>query len=69
MIPSCVPASPFETPGQVLDAVAVAALAQLPDVDGLAEVMNVPGVLAGEPDLMAKLGAVEDLMVDGHAPG
>lgn len=69
MIPSCVPPSPFETPGQVLDAAAVAALAQLPDVHGLAEVMNVAGVLAGEPDLMAKLGAVEDLVVDGHAPG
>ncbi|MGE5762410.1 MAG: amidohydrolase family protein, partial [Mycobacterium leprae] len=69
MVPSCVPASPFGTPGRVLDAADVAALTELPGVEGLAEVMDVPAVLAGDPDVLAKLAAVQGRLIDGHAPG
>jgi adenine deaminase len=69
--PSCVPATPFETAGAVLDARAVEALLQRPDVGYLSEVMNFPGVLAGDADLCAKIDAALALgkPVDGHAPG
>jgi adenine deaminase len=69
MVPSCVPACPFGTPGQVLDAADVAALVQLAEVAGLAEVMDVPAVLAGDPEVLAKLAAADGRLVDGHAPG
>ncbi len=70
-IPSCVPATPFETAGATLDAAAVATLLDRPGVTHLAEVMNVPGVLAGDPDLLAKLAAarLRGKPIDGHAPG
>ena len=70
-VPSCVPATPFETAGATLDAVAVAALLDRPGVTHLAEVMNVPGVLGGDPDLIAKLAAARarGKPIDGHAPG
>jgi adenine deaminase len=69
--PSCVPATPFETAGATLDAAAVAALLDRPGVTHLAEVMNVPGVLGGDPDLLAKLAAARarSKPIDGHAPG
>lgn len=69
MVPSCVPASPFETPGAVLGPQMVAGLRREPGVSGLAEVMNVPGVLAGDPELLAKLAAFDGGLIDGHAPG
>ncbi len=70
-VPSCVPATPFETAGATLDVVAVAALLDRPGVTHLAEVMNVPGVLAGDPGLLAKLAAARarGKPIDGHAPG
>ncbi len=69
--PSCVPASPLETPGAVLGADQVAELLQEPKVLGLAEVMNFPGTIAGEPELLAKIRAAKLLKkaIDGHAPG
>ncbi|MZP30818.1 adenine deaminase [Heliobacterium undosum] len=72
MIPSCVPATPLETSGAVLDAEAVSRLFDVaPGAIGLAEVMNVPGVLAGDADLLQKIAAarLRGLPVDGHAPG
>ncbi len=69
--PSCVPATPFDTAGAVLDAAAVAELLTRADISHLAEMMNVPGVLSGDSEVMAKLDAAHrwDKPVDGHAPG
>ncbi len=69
--PSCVPATDRETAGAVLDAAAVAKLLARPEVRYLSEVMNYPGVLAGDPELLAKIAAAQRLgkVVDGHAPG
>ena len=69
--PSCVPATSFETAGATLDAAAVESLLQNPRIGYLSEVMNFPGVLNGDPELMAKIVAARQLgkPVDGHAPG
>lgn len=69
--PSCVPATPFETAGAHLDAQAVAELLDQPGIGYLSEMMNFPGVLGGDPEVMAKLAAARarGLPVDGHAPG
>ncbi len=55
--PSCVPATPFETAGAHLDAQAVAELLDQPGIGYLSEMMNFPGVLGGDPEVMAKLAA------------
>jgi len=69
--PSCVPATSFETAGAVLDAKMVSALLNRPDISHLSEMMNVPGVLSGDADILAKLEAAwkHGKPVDGHAPG
>jgi adenine deaminase len=69
--PSCVPATNFETAGARLDAGAVSELLASDRVAYLSEVMNVPGVLNGDADLLAKIAAAKRLgkPIDGHAPG
>ncbi|AXJ01075.1 Adenine deaminase [Cyclonatronum proteinivorum] len=69
--PSCVPATGFETAGAVLDTAAVRELLAQPDIYYLAEMMNWPGVLCKDPEVMAKIEAARELgkPVDGHAPG
>ena len=69
--PSCVPATPFETAGAELGPDAVAALLDRPDVPYLSEMMNVPGAIERDPDVMAKIEAAQarGKPVDGHAPG
>jgi adenine deaminase len=69
--PSCVPATGFETAGATLDVDAVAALLARPEIGYLSEVMNWPGVLAGDPEVLGKIAAARGLgkPVDGHAPG
>ncbi len=71
VVPSCVPAAPRETSGAILDAAAVAPALAWPGVVGLGEMMNFPGVLAADPDVLAKLAAARalGLPIDGHAPG
>ncbi|MEN8374716.1 MAG: adenine deaminase [Gemmatimonadota bacterium] len=69
MASSCVPATHMETAGARLEAEDLAPLLGVPGVLGLAEVMNFPGVVAGDAGLMAKLDAADGLIVDGHAPG
>lgn len=69
MAPSCVPATPLETAGAELDAEALQALRRHPRILGLAEVMNFPGVVQGEPDILDKLGYFRGKIIDGHAPG
>lgn len=69
--PSCVPATTFETAGATLDATAVARLLAEDEIGYLAEMMNFPGVLQADEEVMAKLAAAQRLgkPVDGHAPG
>lgn len=67
MLPSCVPASPFESAKAVLASSDLGPLLAHAKVLGMGEMMNFPGVLTQDPEVMAKLGFA-DLLVDGHAP-
>lgn len=69
MLPSCVPATPMETAGAVLEAEDLAPLLAEEAVVGLGEVMNFPGVIAGDAAVMAKIAVCTGLPIDGHAPG
>jgi adenine deaminase len=69
--PSCVPATIFETAGANLNAGDVAKLLQRDEIKYLTEMMNFPGVLNNDPEVMAKIAASHKAgkPVDGHAPG
>ncbi len=69
--PSCVPATGFETAGASLGPEEVEALLARKEIHYLSEMMNFPGVLAEDPEVMAKLQAAKKLgkPIDGHAPG
>ena len=69
--PSCVPATTFETAGAVIDVQDVRKLLALKEIGYLAEMMNFPGVLHQNPDVMAKIALANafNKPVDGHAPG
>ena len=71
MISSCVPASSFESPLRTLLAEDLLPLLTENRVLGLAEMMNMPGVLHGDEQVLAKITATlqRGLVVDGHAPG
>jgi adenine deaminase len=72
MVSSCVPASVFESSAETVTAEDIARfLAQEPQALGVAEMMNFPAVVAGDPDALAKVEAARRLgrHVDGHAPG
>lgn len=73
MVPSCVPStspeSELESSGSVLLAPDLAAFVDRKRVLGLAEMMNWPGLLQGDEDVMAKLVAFQNLRRDGHCPG
>jgi adenine deaminase len=72
MVPSCVPASRFESSGATVTAAEIDEfLRERADVIGLAEVMDFPGVVAGDPVVLAKLAAAKAAggHLDGHAPG
>lgn len=69
MVPSSVPATAMETSGAVLDAETVAALLKIhPEFLGLGELMNVPGILEGDPEILAKIEAARGCFLDGHFP-
>ncbi|MBR5882091.1 MAG: adenine deaminase [Mailhella sp.] len=70
MLSSCVPALPVEDAGATLEAADLAPLLSDPDVGGLAEMMNVPGILGGAPDVLEKVAAAQAAgkVIDGHAP-
>jgi adenine deaminase len=65
---SCVPATELETSGARIEAGDLLRFRDHPKVIGLAEFMNVPGVLAADPGCLAKLEAFADRHIDGHAP-
>lgn len=69
--PSCVPATIFETAGDAIGAEGVDRLLQRPDIYYLSEMMNFPGVLHHDPEVMAKIASAKKYgkPVDGHAPG
>ena len=69
MLPSCVPATDLETAGASLGTADLASLLKEERVLGLAEMMNYPGVLLRDAEVMAKLALAEGRPVDGHAPG
>jgi adenine deaminase len=66
---SCVPASPFESAGATLDASDVLELITHHGARGVAEVMNFPGVIGGDEEMLARVAVAGGLRVDGHSPG
>ena len=70
-VPSCVPATPFETSGAVLDSQIVHRLLGQKEFYYLAEMMNFPGVIQKDPEVMKKLESARYYQkpVDGHIPG
>ena len=70
MAPSCVPSTPFETAGASVDAAQIRQLMEMEEIAGLAEMMNVPGVVYEDKEVMDKLIAAKKSgkPVDGHAP-
>lgn len=69
MASSCVPATHMETAGANLEAHDIEHLRNNPWVLGLAEMMNYPGVVGGDPVVMDKLEAFDQGVIDGHCPG
>ena len=69
--PSCVPATIFETAGAALNSDDVKKLLQRDDIKYLSEMMNFPGVLYGDEEVMKKIKYAQELgkPIDGHAPG
>ncbi|MBB5226399.1 adenine deaminase [Treponema ruminis] len=71
MVPSCVPATPFEDSGAVLNSEEIEKVINNPDVLGLGELMNYPGVLNCDDEVLNKilLAKKYNKIIDGHAPG
>ena len=69
--PSCVPATFFETAGAVIDSEQIKELMALPDIYYLSEMMNYPGVLFDDEEVLKKIAWAKHFNkpVDGHAPG
>ena len=70
-VPSCVPATPFDVSGEIVSSQDVKKMMDSGKFTGLSEMMNVPGVLNQDSEVMAKLQSAKDcgLPIDGHAPG
>lgn len=70
-VPSCVPATPFETAGARIDAEQVEKLLSMKQFVALGEVMNYIGVINDDPEVMSKIKVAHTLWkpVDGHSPG
>ena len=71
MIPSCVPASPMDESGASLDYRDIDSFFEHPRVQGLAEMMNFPGIISADSETVAKIVASQahHKKIDGHAPG
>lgn len=69
--PSCVPATTFESSGATIDSEAIKNLMANPDIKYLSEMMNYPGVLYDDPEVMKKIKWAKHFNkpIDGHAPG
>lgn len=71
MLPSCVPATPYEQAGCVLEAEDLVTLINEPGIHGLGEVMDYPSVIYHDEKMMNKLWMAKDhdRVIDGHSPG
>ncbi|OGO42874.1 MAG: adenine deaminase [Chloroflexi bacterium RBG_16_60_22] len=69
MAPSCVPATHLETSGSRLGPEDIRRMLRWRDCIGLGEVMNYPGVISGDADLLSKIASARGKAIDGHAPG
>ena len=69
--PSCVPATSFESSGAVIDSEGVRELLKRPEIRYLSEMMNFPGVIYGDKEVLRKIDHAHNAgkPVDGHAPG
>lgn len=70
-VPSCVPATPFESAGSILDSEIVKRMIARDDMFFLSEMMNFPGVINEDREVMGKINAAKKnkKVIDGHAPG
>jgi adenine deaminase len=68
MLPSCVPASPFESSGAELTSRDLETVIDKPDVGGIGELMNFPAVYNGDPEFLARAALAQGKVADGHAP-
>jgi adenine deaminase len=70
-VPSCVPATKFETSGAALDQNEIKKLLELPEIRYLSEMMNFPGVIFNDEEVIGKLEIARKVgkPIDGHAPG
>jgi adenine deaminase len=69
MAPSCVPATHLETSGAQISSKEVKKILASPNVIGLGEMMNFPGVVSGDDEVLKKISAAQGRVIDGHAPG
>jgi adenine deaminase len=69
MVPSCVPASPFESSGATIDVAGMEQLLEHPRALGVGELMNFPAIVAGDASELDKRRARGSSHADGHAPG
>ena len=69
MAPSCVPATHLETSGAQISSKEIKRILAHPKIIGLGEMMNFPGVVSGDEEVLQKLGASKGRVIDGHAPG
>jgi len=69
MAPSCVPATRLETSGAIINPTDIKKILRFRNCIGLGEVMNYPGVLAGNAAMLKKIIASGGGIIDGHAPG
>jgi len=69
MAPSCVPATHLETSGASLGSEEIRQILRWKECIGLGEVMNFPGVLGGDTNVLSKINLARGKVVDGHAPG
>jgi adenine deaminase len=69
MAPSCVPATNLETSGAKISSKEVKKILAHPKIIGLGEMMNFPGVVSGDEEVLKKISAANGRVIDGHAPG
>jgi len=69
MAPSCVPATNLETSGARISSKEVKKILAHPRIIGLGEMMNFPGVIGGDEEVLKKISAAKGMVIDGHAPG
>ena len=69
MAPSCVPATNLETSGATISSGEIKRILGHPKIIGLGEMMNFPGVVNGDEEVLKKISAAEGMVIEGHAPG